>query len=216
VAASESLHARQAALFLHGLPCSVREQVLVRLPASESSRLQPLLNELAALGIPKSQAAAIERLGAALPQPRTAVERAERLQPEQVLRSIESCTASTVALLLRGAQWPWKDEVIHRMSDALRSQVLQGSNAEYARPAPAVLRVLCECLCRDAAAPAVAHPRPFGESPASGLESIRADFHQLGTRPWPVPGTWRNGAGVEMGAAAGIGKRLRRLFRWNR
>jgi hypothetical protein len=213
VAVSETLQARQAALLLHGLPASVRTQVLSRLSAAESSRLKPLLDELAALGIPKTKGSLVESLGSALRAPATVVERAERLHPDEVLRGLENCAPATVAVLLRAAEWPWKSEVVSRMSHTLREKVMAGGDAQRVLLSPAVLRVLCECLCRDAAGPAVRR-QPFGESLGARVESVRVDVNRLGTSPWPA-GKRRNGAGAGSGIALGVGAFLRGLFGWN-
>ena len=214
MAVSETLQARQAALLLHGLPASVRKQVLSRLPAAESSRLKPLLDELAALGIPQTTAAMVESLRSSPRAVGTVVERAERLYPDEVLRALEHCAPATVAVLLRAAEWPWKGEVVNRMSHTLREKVLAEADAQRAPLAPAVLRVLCECLCRAATEPAV-HRQPFGESPGTRFESIRVDVSRLGASPWPAGGR-RHGLGSGSGIALGVGEFLRGLFGWTR
>ena len=147
MAAPETLRARQAALLLHGLPAAVRQQVLARLSAPEALRLRPLLDELSALGIPTTRVASIE-------EPRSAVERAKQLRPEAVLQALRHRPPETVALLLRAVDWPWKREVINGMPDALRREVVNRANGDVAT-APAVLRILSECLCRDAVAPPI-------------------------------------------------------------
>ena len=215
MAAPDSMRTRRAALLLHSLSPSVRGRVLARLPVAEASVLTPLLTELTALGIPKSQASVVEGLGdRAVREPTSAVERAERLQPEEVLRGVENCAPATVALLLRSAEWPWKREVISMLSDRLRAKVLQENNVQHAPPAAGVVRVLCECLCRDAVAPVVRH-QSFGEESATRLESIRADINGFGTGAWPSARKREARIDLRVGTE-GVGAWLGRLAGWIR
>ena len=151
---AESWRARQAALLLHGLTPALREKVLAKLSGAESSLLRPLLDELAALGMPGPPATLVDELEDPSRQAaKTALERARALQADDVLRAFDGCTPQTVALLLRSADWPWEDEIIHRLPEPFRTRVLRESAAASARPpaAPGVLEVLCKCLCTGAA-----------------------------------------------------------------
>lgn len=153
--AVEPLRVRQAALLLHGLPPDVRRNVVARLDVAESSMLQPLLVELAEMGIPAS-------LGRQLQQPAvpvvrepgmdasTAQERVELLSAEDVVARLASCAPVTAALLLQACDWPWKTQVLNSMPDARRAAVLRFMRGDLAPLAPAVFQVLCERLCMDA------------------------------------------------------------------
>ena len=214
MAVSETIQARRAALLLHGSSDSLREQVLARLPVADSSRLKPLLAELAALGIPRSEASMARSLVSVPARaPATVVERAEQLHPEAVLQALENCTLATASLLLRAAEWPWKGAILNRMSPALRTKVLDEGKAEHAPLGSAVVQVLCECLCREVTKSS-ARNRTFGEPMGIRLESIRVDLEQLGSGPRPAAVRWRTGVGLE--ASRGVGAHLRRLVGWTR
>lgn len=153
MAASETLPARQAALLLHGLQPALRSQVIARLDAAEASRIEPLLQELAELGVPRSlgRQASLPLPAAAtdLREP-TAQEMAAQLEPDIVERCLQRCAIATVACLLRAADWPWKAQVLDRMPESRRFAVLMCLRDEATSPSPAVLRTLCARLCAQA------------------------------------------------------------------
>jgi hypothetical protein len=145
---------RQAALLLHGLPPAVRRKVVARLDVSESSVLQPLLVELAELGVPVSLGRQLQQL--ATPTARepgvdasTAQELVERLSPQDVVARLAPCAPMTAAMLLRARDWPWKTQALQSMPDARRVAVLTCMRSDLAPLAPAVFQALCERLCMD-------------------------------------------------------------------
>jgi hypothetical protein len=151
MAAPETIQARRAALLLHGLSPSKREQVMGKLEAAQVSRLKPLLEELTSLGLAPSQARQMQlpQIPSVPKEHGSALERALQLDVDCVARALESCSAATTAQLIRAAEWPWKTSLMDRMLAERRTAVLQLLAQEAPLLAPAVLEALCRNLCRE-------------------------------------------------------------------
>lgn len=153
--AAETMRARQAALLLHSLPPYLRRRVIARLNTSESSTLQPLLVELAGLGVSQSLGLQLQHLAiSSVPKPGTdaLAEQVESLNAADVVARLSPCAAATVAQLLRAGGWSWKARVLELMPDGRRAEVLACMRSDSCPLAPAALRTLCERLCKDAVA----------------------------------------------------------------
>lgn len=150
---------REAALLLHGLGPQQREAVLSRLDAGHRATLQPLLEELAALGIPSSLAqaqaraqvggtpAAPDRRGDAAPAPDRERLAVATLEPRRAARALRGCAVPTVAAVLRDAPLAWRAAVLAELPRDLRRDAAE--HIEHALPLPprveaALHRRLCE------------------------------------------------------------------------
>lgn len=160
--ASEAMD-RQAALLLHRLPERDRHAVLTRLTHSERRVVEPLLDELASLGIPSS----VE------PKPPMSVAQAELSLRERVaglsvaavLHAVSDCSASTIALLLRIEDWPWQAPLLEALPPALRLEVsarLVDRPSGSVAPGRRVGELLCERLLAAASAAEVSPATPSG------------------------------------------------------
>jgi hypothetical protein len=147
--ASESIHARRAALLLHTLPPTQRAQVISRLDGVESARVQPLLDELNQLGVTAEFAARLRaQMDETLPahQQSDLLRRTDALDPAAVAQCLDSCGNHTLAELLHAHSWSWKKFVLDRIHGPRRFAVLQSMH-DVTAPAPAVLESLCRQLC---------------------------------------------------------------------
>lgn len=175
MAAPETLHARRAALLLHGLPSLARRQVISKLDATQAARLQPLLDELNELGISVSLGHQLDHLVSSSADegnaPLNAQQQANLLAADDVARCLDACAPTTVAQLLRAADWPWKQHVLDRMRDTRRIKILDSMRRDLPPLSPMVLNALCERLCSDALV-AATQPRP-SEPPA--VRSVMKD-----------------------------------------
>jgi hypothetical protein len=161
--ALETIQARQAALLLHALPPDVQKRVVAKLDVAESARLQPLLDELVALGVSQSLGERLQRVllpaqtSASTPvSPATVAELAvhgqvARLDARVIVQCLQGCAPVTVAQLLRSRDWPWKADVLELMPEARRAEMLELMSNQSTELAPAVLQAMCERLCRRAA-----------------------------------------------------------------
>lgn len=135
---------REAALLIHSLPETAREQVLQRLTESERARVEPLMTELAHLGIPRLPS---DRL-AALRQAPLTVDRRERLGgvPAAVLlAALQDAGPVTLALLLRVEDWPWHADVLAGLDDQRKRRTEDLLRANAPMPvAAAVADHLCD------------------------------------------------------------------------
>lgn len=135
-------HAREAALALHALPEGQRLQVLQRLSAEQRARVEPLLAELAELGLPPSLARrtlAQAEARADAPQDRLA-----RLPADAVAAALATQGRATVVLTLAAfADAPWQAEVQARLAPELRSAVEHGLRSPP-QIAPAARQALAE------------------------------------------------------------------------
>lgn len=144
--------AREAALLLHGLGSKQRAAVLARLAPGHLAELQPLLEELATLGIPPSlarvQARAMTRAGVmpgapqgrgdASPSPAIATP-----EPHRAGRVLRACAAATVAAVLRDAPPEWRQLVLAELPRDRRRDV-----AERLDRTPPLPRRVAEALRR--------------------------------------------------------------------
>ena len=164
MAAPETLHARKAALLLHSLPALARRQVISKLDAAQATRLQPLLDELNELGISCTLGHQLDNLASSSADeangPLSAQQQAMLLTAEDVARCLDACAPTTVAQLLRAAEWPWKEQVLDRMRDTRRTKILDNLRRDLPPLSPMVLHALCERLCSDALVAPV-QPRLF-------------------------------------------------------
>ena len=171
----ETAQIRRAALLLHGLRPAMRAQVLARLDAAESALLKPLLDELINLGVSQTvgQRLLASEIQSHISPPRvlTLEEQLERLNPEAVVRCLDSCAPATVAQLMRAGNWSWKSAAFALMPEARRASVYESMRSVSPALAPAVFRVLCERLCACTSAQL--------DSPPAGGSSTRA-----GANPW--------------------------------
>lgn len=121
---------RRAALALHALAPGDRDWMLARLPAPERPALERLLAELRELGIPAEPlpegtldaAKAVE----ASCTPRDRLRAAAALD---VARAVEGESPRLVARVLAIEAWPWRDELMKRLSRARRRAVETESRA---------------------------------------------------------------------------------------
>lgn len=128
---------RRAALMVHALAGADREWLLEQLPREQRERLQPLLADLQALGIP-ADAALLQQVIAA-PAP----ERAPAPQPPSLEnadaaalgRALQDEPARLVAQLLHARAWPWHDELLAQMPPLKRRRVEEALAALQGAPA---------------------------------------------------------------------------------
>jgi hypothetical protein len=139
---SEPLAVRQAALLLHGLAPGVRGAVLARLGRSDTERLQPLLSELAEMGVSPALG---RRLNAASEV--SSEQRLEQLTGAVVAHAVSACAPVTVAHLFRSREWPWRPAALACLPDAVRVPVLECLRRELPPLGPAAMRRLCERVC---------------------------------------------------------------------
>jgi hypothetical protein len=158
---------RQAALLLHTLTPADREWLLARLSDAERLALEPLLEELRALGIPADR----ELLGEVIPAPGEAAtpEAApgrpaattgpETTGPEEAahLRSLERADpvglaavlcdepSGLIVHLLRMREWPWRQALIEQLGGRGKEveELLQraASAGESSGPVPTALQL---------------------------------------------------------------------------
>ncbi len=156
--------AREAALLVHGLPDAARTQVLARLDADERAQVEPMLAELAALGIPRLAHPQLEALRAPRVEP-SAIERIGPLPLSRLLAALNDAQSATLALLLRVSDWPWRADFLAgldaRRREGVLSLVTSGADAPVA---PAVAQALCTRLIERAQRDALA--RSAGPAPA--------------------------------------------------
>jgi len=215
VAAAETLQARRAALLLHGLSSQQRRLVMAKLGAAETSRLEPMLDELSRIGIPGELAVGSEILAGppertpntlskeSVPREHTAVQRAAQLDVESVLRALETSAPSTLGHLLRSYDWPWKEEVLERLPEPRRSRAFATGQAQLRPLAPAALTFLCTRLCSEAER-ATTLPRLD-----PGLRvSLPSQVNRWSGNRWRSD-PWRNGD-------SGIRARFKRWIGWGR
>jgi hypothetical protein len=115
---------RRAALVLHGLTPADREWVLERLPPSSCEELQPLLDELASLGMPGDPElirSALQRVadGAQGVEPAFAV--IAHASSEHVYDILVDEPDRLIAIVMSSSNWPWRDALLSRI-DAARAQ----------------------------------------------------------------------------------------------
>lgn len=123
---AENAGARKAALVLHGLGADDRRWLLSRLPQQQRDTVQPLLDELAALGVP-ADAQLVEQL---LGSHRTAAalsgqEPFELAQAAavDVARIVGDESPALVATLLNVHDWPWHAQFLSLLPPTRRRLV---------------------------------------------------------------------------------------------
>lgn len=204
MAASETMQARQAALLLHGLPPAARRQVIAKLDAHETTRLEPLLDELAGLGVSPAVGLELQAVASqpAAPTPAAPIanvreltprERVEQLNADDVARCLQACSHATAAQLLRAGNWPWKAQVLGLIPEPRRARVLDNVRRESPTLPPAVLSLLCERLLQQAAQLKTIRSQPAASAPIRGCVAA-----------------WRPGRHSTLRA------RFRRFIRWTR
>jgi len=149
MAVRDTLQARQAALLVDALPPDARRQVIAKLDAVESSRLQSLLNELAEMGVSRSLGPLPRVLTS--PSTLTTQERLAELNVADAVQCLESVAPATAAQLLLASDGSWRTQALDRMSHARRAEVLECLRHDSSPLAPAALRILCERLCTQVA-----------------------------------------------------------------
>lgn len=136
--------AREAALLMHSLPPTARRQVLQRLDAGERRRVEPLLAELASLGIPRLPAGQLDALR--LPDaPRDEMAAVQALPARELLAVLRDAGPATLALLLRVADWPWKADLLAGLDERRRERTLALCAAQGDATVP---RAVADALCR--------------------------------------------------------------------
>lgn len=116
-ATEDSEQLRRAALMLHGLARTDREMILGQLDPVHRVAIEPLLEELAELGLPADTALLEELLKDAKDAPAAEVKPADvlmRADARHVERVIAAEPPLLVARLLAAGDWPWKDAVLAR------------------------------------------------------------------------------------------------------
>lgn len=105
---------RRAALALHALSAHDRQRVMAKLSPSFVNALQPLLDELDALGIPKGRPwVADDAIVPSPSSPHTAdARKLWALAADQVLALLTDQSLDTVAVIVACTDWPWRDQVV--------------------------------------------------------------------------------------------------------
>ncbi|HEX7639614.1 MAG TPA: hypothetical protein VF457_14555, partial [Burkholderiaceae bacterium] len=126
-ASPEGSDARRAALLLHTVSAEDRGWLLAQLGEAQRARLQALVDELRAIGIPPAPellrelapAASIDGVAAADPAPDL-----KRADPAALAHVLAGEPAELVALLLSLGPWPWSGDLLARLGGARQRQVL--------------------------------------------------------------------------------------------
>jgi hypothetical protein len=140
MAASEA-RTRRAALALHALAPADRERVLAMLDDAQRAHLKPALHELHELGIPPSLSPA--EAPPATRQSLSMIEQLSALQASVIVPALSALSPSTIATLLRVAEWPWGQAALEALPGPQRVAIrVQGERVT--RPGPR----MCEALCR--------------------------------------------------------------------
>lgn len=114
----EAYDERRAALLVHALSPADQQRVIERLTPDRQQRLQTLLHELQALGIPKGRTWVPEHKPDDSSDPAA---RLERLANDVALASLVGQSTDTVATLLAVKPWPWTEHVLAHWPAAERS-----------------------------------------------------------------------------------------------
>lgn len=157
--------ARRAALTLHALGAADRTWLLAQLPPLQRERLQAMLGELEALGIPASRNLLKDLLGAADTPPRPGADVSpaasieaspplggagfhqqqavlSRMDPTVVARVLQTEPAGLIAQLLNIQAWPWRQAVLEQLGLVKRRRVeefLDGLHRQVRPKAPEAL-----------------------------------------------------------------------------
>lgn len=117
----------QSALLLHAMADSDRHWLLQRLDQTERQRLQTLLDELTALGIPSDEKILKQSLDCAgggnsdAARHDTALRRLLLAAPESLAMLLKAEPDGLIARLLPVHDWPWRDELLARLG-SVRAQ----------------------------------------------------------------------------------------------
>lgn len=133
--APERMATRKAALVLHALGAQDRHWVMQRLPELQRDLVQPLLEELAQLGLPADKGLVDDVLGS-MPTPHRmdlpVASALEQVSAHKVALLLQDEPDALVGKLLSLQAWPWKDHFISLLPRERRAAVLQ-SLASYTR-----------------------------------------------------------------------------------
>jgi hypothetical protein len=153
VAAFETIQVRRAALLLHGLPVDARRRIIARLDDPAVGELEQMLGELDRLGVPSSLGQHLQTLAAEPPSASddglSPSEQLDRCSASDIVSVLKQCATVTAANLLQARAWSWKQEVLSRLSELRRAEVLRLLRSGQARLPPAVLNALCKRVCRE-------------------------------------------------------------------
>jgi len=177
VTVPETAAARRAALLVHALPPAKRRQLMARLGHPARARLQPLVDELVALGVPAASGLWLSKSSGSN-RPVEAEARADararaaRLDAARVAECLRSCEPVTVARILQSSDWPWRAAMLSQLPDERRDAVLKHLGSDAPPLAPAMLEALCAQLC------------DLAERPGSG--PVHRDLSKrTGATAWP-------------------------------
>lgn len=182
---------RRSALLLHALRPADRAWVLDRLGHAERLELEPLLAELAALGIPADRGLVAKALvtredaiasGGEPPGAPDALAALRRADPTRLEAALRGEPARLVARVLRLSDWPWERALLRRLDPQRRRQVereLTALPADEAGAGAALRRQLAATLgARLAARGALA----AGPSPRTGALALAVRLARRGGR----------------------------------
>jgi hypothetical protein len=157
---------RRAALLLHTVADADRAWLLERLDDAARARLSALVDELRALGIPRSPEL-LDELG---PPARAQPAGLHGADPALLARVLGPEPAALVARVVALGPWPWTGELLARLGAAQRRRVMDALDARLpaAPGAPttaldARLLALLERRVADAAAEGAVVPAEAGE-----------------------------------------------------
>ena len=125
---------------MHALDRADRLWLLAQLPAVERERLEFMLEELAALGIPADRGVLDEVVSAAPPEeaappaarvdtPHKPIDSSQqqsalsRLDPAVLVKLLRKEPAGLIARLLASHAWPWRDAVLEQLGPARRREI---------------------------------------------------------------------------------------------
>lgn len=141
---------RRAALALHALPEHDRQRVLLKLSPALVNTLQPLLDELNALGIPKGKPWIADDAivpSRALPSHPDA-RKLWLLSSDQVLALLADQSLDTVAVILACTDWPWKGQVVKEWPSGARTALRDRLEKMAGHPLAADHRVVHNLLSK--------------------------------------------------------------------
>lgn len=196
---------RRAALLLHAMAPADREWILRHLPDAGKDKLQELLRELAALGIPRD-AALLKQIAAAPAAAREPILEVEALALEQAGASpaevIAAADPARLAAILRDEptelvtallslrDWPWRDALLRHVGPVKARQVAQRQAEAGAaiRPGSSSERVMLAALLRRLRQmPAEVPPQPDVRAlPAAATSRQAAPRRWLGSMFAPL------------------------------
>lgn len=133
--------ARQAALVLHSASDADRDWLMAQLPHEHRAQLQPLLEELKQLGLPRDPALLRNALrtsdAAVASKPRTAAERVAAARPQDLARLLAAEPAWLAAQVLAALPVRQRQLVLRQFTAARRGGIGRFFHVAQATPAPA-------------------------------------------------------------------------------